>query len=116
MEIRRIGLLDEVFPEDYLKLGNGGVVRSLRELALALEAMSDKDFRFYVYANHNDFAGWIMEAYWDEKLAGKVLSTRSRAKTVKILKKALARAEKERRDEKKIRGKKDILRQIGEME
>jgi len=95
MELEKNKLLEKVLPEDYLKLAGGVVVRSLGELVVALEALSDEEFKLYVYGEHNDFAEWILEAYWDDRLTGKILGIRHRAKMVKFLKQVLKRAERE---------------------
>jgi hypothetical protein len=117
MEIERIGILDDVFPEDFLELNGGIVVKNLGELVVALEKMSDEDFGMHVYGEQNDFAEWVMEAYWDDKLAGKLLSISDRRKMIKFLKDVLNKAEKGKYKKiGKISKKKDVLREIGSLE
>ena len=112
MELERTSILEDVLPEDYLELSTGKVVKNLRELVVMLEGLSEEDFSLHVYGDQNDFAEWIMEAYWDEKLTGKVLGVRDKGKMVKILKKALKIADRERF----VSGKKnDVLNRIGKM-
>lgn len=114
MEIERIGILDDVLSEDYLELSDGVVVKSLKNLIEALEEMSDEDFGLHVYGNHNDFAEWVLEAYWDDDLTGKLLKIRDRKKMVVVLKKVLEKAEKKRYKKiGKVGRKRDILKEIG---
>ncbi len=116
MKIKQNGILDDVLPEDYLELTNGKIISNLRELIVALECMEDEDFSLHVYGEQNDFAEWIMEAYWDEDLTGKVLGIRNKKKMTKFLRKTLRNAEKIRSLKiGKIGKKKDILKSIGEM-
>ncbi len=112
MEIERSGFLDDVLPEDYLELSNGKVIRNLRGLVDAMESMNNEDFGLHVYGEQNDFAEWILEVYWDECLAGKILGIRDRKKMIRFLRKVLKKAEKERFEKG---GKKDVLKKIGEM-
>lgn len=95
MDLEGSKLLEEVLPEDYLKLTGGVIVRSLSELVEALGKLSDEEFGLYVYGEHNDFAEWILEAYWDDELTGKILGIRDRKKMVRFLKRVLKRAERE---------------------
>jgi hypothetical protein len=112
MKIDRNGILEDVLPEDYLELGNGKVVRNLKGLADAMETMNDGDFGLHVYGEQNDFAEWVLEGYWDESLAGKILGIRDRKKMIRLLRKVLKKAEKERFEKG---GKKDVLKKIGKM-
>lgn len=117
MEIERIGILDDVLPEDYLELDKGVFVKNLSELIEALRKMSDEDFSIHVYKKHNDFAEWLAEAYWDDNLAGKVLKIRDRVKMVKFLESVLSKGEKGRYKKiGKVRRKGDVLKTISKLE
>ena len=116
MEIEHNGVLKDVLPEDLLELGDGKIVKNLRELVVMLEAMSNEDFGLHVYGEQNDFAEWILEAYWDERLTGKILGIRDRVKMISFLRKVLRKAEKEQGLKIVAPGKKqDILKSIGEI-
>ncbi len=116
MEIEKRQIWEDVLPEDYLELGDCGVVKNISDLVVVLKNMSDEDFGVYVYGRQNDFAEWILEAYWDDVLAEKVLRNNNKKKIIVILEKSLNKAEAERY--KKIvapRKNKDILKSIGEI-
>ena len=115
MEIEGNRLWENVLPEDYLELSDGSIVENLSELIDALEGMDKSDFVLHVYGNHNDFAEWILEAYWDENLAGNILGVRDKKKIIRILKKALVEAEKNRVSKIVLPAKKGILKDIGGM-
>jgi len=116
MEIERFDFLDDVLPEDFLELGDGGVIKNLKELVDVLERMDDEDFSLHVYRDHNDFAEWVLEAYWDENLVARILGAKSRKKLVKVLKRALSEAKKGRGLKIKRRLKKgQVLRDIGDL-
>jgi len=112
MKIENRGLLSDVLPEDCFELSNGEVVGNLRELIVALKKMNDEEFSLHVYGEQNDFAEWIIEGFWNENLAGKILGIKDRKKMIKFLEKVLKKAEKERFFSKK---KKDVLNKISEM-
>jgi len=94
MNIEQNDILDDVLPEDYLKLSNEILIKNLSDLIHALDKMSKDDFALHVYGNNNDFAEWILESYWDDSLTGKVLRIKNKAKLSSFLKKVLEKAKK----------------------
>ena len=114
MKIERAGVLDDVLEEDYLELSGGIVVKNLKDLIVVLGEMSDEDFGLHVYGGHNDFAEWVLEAYWDDDLTGKLLKVRDRKKLIAVLEKDLEKAEKKRHKKiGKMRNQRDVLKEIG---
>ena len=113
MKIYGLELYEDVFDEDFLEIGPE-VVRNVSDLIRILEKMKEEEFSLHVYDGHNDFAEWIMEAYWDEKLAGKILKARDRKEIIGILKGALKVSSKKRLIGGKTR-KGRVLKEIGEM-
>lgn len=110
MKINGKSLLEDVLPEDYLEVGKDVTVKNLRDLVEVLRSLSDDEFGLYVYGEHNDFAEWILEAYWNKELATKIIGIRDRKKMIRALEKFLGKAEKRRFSESK---KKDVLEKIG---
>lgn len=56
-------------PEEFFRLGNGKIIRSVKELAEALDTMED-----YIYHNHvnnerNDFSSWVKHVFNEKMLA-----------------------------------------------
>lgn len=111
MEIKDRDLWEDVFPEDYLELSSGEVVKNLVELVEALREMDMDSFRLHVYGSQNDFSDWILEAYGNNPLAKRVRRIRGKDKLVKFLSGVLNNA---RIDSPKR--KKDILERIGRIE
>ncbi len=63
--------LKSKLPEDKaFYVQNGPVIKSLQELAEALEndSISDDAFRFHLGNNNNDFINWINGVYGDQDL------------------------------------------------
>jgi len=112
MEIKCNGILNDVLPEDFLELGDGKIVRNLRDLVIALDRMKEEDFRLHVYGEQNDFAEWVLEGYCDENLTKKIFAVRDKGKMIKLLRKVLNKEEGKRFEKG---GKKDVLRKISEM-
>lgn len=111
MGIGSVGLYDSVLSEDYLELTNGLVVKNLQELIDALKKMNNDNFALHVTKNRNDFAEWILEAYNDERLTQKLLGTKEKNKTIKILENVLKENSKIRKIENP-KSKKDVLKNI----
>jgi len=112
MEIEGNGLCGEVLREDYLELPDGRIIKNMVGLIEALKEMNDEEFSLHVSRHYNDFAEWILEAYGEEELAGKIGKIKNRGRMIKLLCKVLDKAERGRFD----RGKKgETLKKIGEM-
>ncbi len=69
--------------EKPFRLHLGAEISSIRELAEALDIMSEDTFKHHVNENKNDFAKWIEDVFNDEELAAKIrhLKSRDRIKT-----------------------------------
>ena len=59
----------EIPPEKYFVLRSGKSIKSVEELALMLDAISDDDFSFHVNEEKNDFARWIDDVFGKKDLA-----------------------------------------------
>ena len=94
MGIGGIELNEDVLLEDYFELASGIEIKNLRELANAIKSMKKNDFDLHVTKSRNDFAEWVMEVYFDDKLTEKLLRCRDKEKMAKILKDAIKNDEK----------------------
>ena len=56
-------------PEKYFMLSNGTAIRSIEELAVLLDNISDEDFSSHVNSEKNDFASWINDVFGEKELA-----------------------------------------------
>ncbi len=59
-------------PERMFVLHDGRTLADYRELADALESMTDELWRFHVDTGKNDFAAWIAGVFADEELASRI--------------------------------------------
>jgi hypothetical protein len=59
----------EIPPENYFMLRDGTAIKSLEDLAMMLDKISDEDFSFHVNEEKNDFANWVMGVFGKKKLA-----------------------------------------------
>jgi hypothetical protein len=75
----------EVTPDQYFFLRNGQPIKSLSELADALEFIDDITFEHHVNEYRNDFANWIRDVIKDEKLAARIQATDNRAAMLREL-------------------------------
>jgi hypothetical protein len=56
-------------PEKYFMLCSGTAIKSIEELALMLDKITDEDFSFHVNEEKNDFANWIKDVFGNKELA-----------------------------------------------
>jgi hypothetical protein len=65
----KLGILKEAPDENCFVLCNGEKVKSVKELADALEVLSDDVFNHHVTFERNDFSNWVNDIFKDEDLA-----------------------------------------------
>jgi hypothetical protein len=78
-----------VNPKNYFILGNGGVIKNIKELAEIIEHLSDDEFRYHINDKKNDFANWIKDIFDEKELANKLFATKDKKDTQIILLKFL---------------------------
>lgn len=74
-----------VNPENYFVLNSGGVLKDIKELALALDHISDDDFRHHVNDMRNDFSNWVRDIFQDAELADELMKTKDKKDTQIII-------------------------------
>ena len=74
-------MLGEAPQEHHFYLRDGKRLKSLRELAEALENMSDDVFKHHVNEVKNDFSKWIEEIFGEKELAKEMKKAKSRIDT-----------------------------------
>lgn len=73
-------------PEEYVFwCHDGRILRNMKDLAEALEIMSDETFSHHVNAEKNDFANWVRDIIKDEKLARDLSRSNDRAVAAKAV-------------------------------
>jgi len=58
-----------ISPQQYFHLRDGTAIKSIEELALRLDNISDEDFTFHVNEEKNDFSNWIKDVFDQAELA-----------------------------------------------
>ena len=83
-----MALVKEAPPEQSFKLHKTSIeIRSVPELAEALEIMSDESFAHHVNEQKNDFATWVQDIIHDTELSAKLKAIHSKAAAFEIVKK-----------------------------
>ncbi|MDO8567084.1 MAG: hypothetical protein Q7R57_00035 [Dehalococcoidales bacterium] len=78
-------------PEDKVFWVQGGMtLKNLADLEAALKTMSDDTFNFHLNINKNDFSNWVRDVIGDEKLAGDLWVSTTRAQTLQAVSDRLA--------------------------
>ncbi len=67
-----------ITPEKYFVLSDGRPIKSVEELALMLDSISDEDYSRHVNDEKNDFACWIKDVFGFSELADSLMSVKSR--------------------------------------
>lgn len=81
-------LVKEAPPEHTFKLHKTSIeIRSIPELAEALEIMSDESFTHHVNEQRNDFATWVNDVMHDQELSSRLKNVNSKAAAFDIVKK-----------------------------
>ncbi len=71
-----------ITPDQYFRLKDGKIIRSIEELQTALTNMSSEVFYHHVNPNQNDFANWIEHVYENPVLANQLRKIKTREATI----------------------------------
>jgi hypothetical protein len=83
-----VALVKEAPPEHSFKLHKTSIeIRSIPELAEALEIMSDESFAHHVNEQKNDFATWVGDVIHDTELSNRLKGVNTKAAAYEIVKK-----------------------------
>jgi len=101
-------LWDTANPENYFWLKDGTALKNLNELGLALGKMSDDVFKHHVSSQRNDFYNWVKDIYQDQKLATKLLKSKTKEEMMHYIQQRLdeIKMTKKKADVKVIKTKK----------
>ncbi|MBW3012137.1 hypothetical protein KY311_03050 [Candidatus Woesearchaeota archaeon] len=77
--------------EKYFWVVDGTVVRSVKELAYALDGMDLNIFHHHVNNERNDFATWVQDVFDLENLSRELRSTTNKDRSVIIILKSLVK-------------------------
>jgi len=75
--------LGDVSEEKRFWCQDGRVLKNLQELETALREMEDDTFRHHVSEARNDFSNWVKDVIGDDKLAGDLSRSKTRAQAAK---------------------------------
>lgn len=78
-------ILRSVKDDRAFKLHMGTTIRSLKELAEALDLMADRTFHHHVTETRNDFGNWVRDVLSDHELAQSVAKLKTREAILKKL-------------------------------
>jgi hypothetical protein len=70
---------------------DGATIKSIKELAQAIDRMSDDTFYYHVTNFKNDFATWVSDVLKDTELAQKLGEKRTREQNLVVVLKYIAK-------------------------
>ncbi|MEE9525182.1 MAG: hypothetical protein V3V78_01075 [Candidatus Woesearchaeota archaeon] len=65
-------------PKKYFSLCTGGLIKDVRELAFALEYLSDEELDYHISEDNNDFSNWIRDVFKEYRLAARLSEIQDR--------------------------------------
>ncbi|MBI4181156.1 MAG: hypothetical protein HY528_04420 [Chloroflexi bacterium] len=83
--VARTRLADVPQEEKQFWCCNGSVLKSLAELKLALEQMSEETFCYHSSQTKSDFSNWVKDVIGDEMLAKDLSTSKTRAQAAKAV-------------------------------
>ena len=81
--------LRDAAPEQCFWVNNGPILKSIEELANALQDMNNETYQHHVNDEKNDFGKWINEVIGDTKLSNELLTSRNRESALKKIRNRL---------------------------
>ena len=73
-------------PEEYVFwCSNGHILRNMRELAEALNTMTDEAFAYHSNVHKSDFRNWVRDIIRDDELASGLMKASSRTKAATVV-------------------------------
>src|SRR3989344_3383402 len=79
--IIRKKILGEAPVEHHFVVADGTKLKSILELADALETMSEEIFRHHANEFRNDFSSWVKDVFYDHSLADDISRARNKFET-----------------------------------
>ncbi len=70
---------------------DGSGLASIKELAKALDSMSDDAFYYHVNEGKNDFANWVEHVFGEKQLAEKLFDAKTREQALIVILKHMVR-------------------------
>ncbi len=62
----------ETDPEQYFSLCTGGLIKDIKELAFALDYLSDEELNHHVNESKNDFSNWLKDVFEEHEIAEEI--------------------------------------------
>ncbi len=78
-------LFKETKPEFYFTAINGQEIKSLFELAYALERMSDDAYYYHVNDYKNDFSSWVKDVFMENNLSEQMKRAHGRLESAVVV-------------------------------
>ena len=73
--------------ESHFYVGDGRILKTLHDLADAIDTISDDVFYRHVSDEHNDFANWVSDVFDERELAAELRKIQSKTETqIRVLK------------------------------
>ncbi|MBW2995828.1 hypothetical protein KY332_00850 [Candidatus Woesearchaeota archaeon] len=61
--------MPRISSDKYFSLCTGGLIKSVKELAFAMDYLSDEELNHHVNESKNDFSSWVRDVFKEYRLA-----------------------------------------------
>jgi len=75
---KKSSILKDANKNNHFYVSDGSTIKSVKELAHRLEAMSEDAFLHHVDSTKNDFSNWVSDVFHDKVLAKELSSVKKR--------------------------------------
>jgi hypothetical protein len=92
--MKKVNCLGDVAADKVFWVNNGGVLKNLDELAVALKEISLEQYAYHVNKEKNDFSSWVRDVVCDKTLADELAKAKTKAAALKAVKSRIAKLRK----------------------
>jgi hypothetical protein len=92
--MKKVNYLGDVPADKVFWVNNGGILKNMDELAVALKEISNEQYSYHVNAEKNDFSAWVKDVMGDKILANALARAKAKASALRIVKARIAQLRK----------------------
>lgn len=92
--MKKINCLGEVPADKVFWVYNGGILKNLEQLAVALKEITPEQYAYHVNKEKNDFSAWVKDVICDKILATALMKAKTKAAALKAVKARITKLRK----------------------
>ncbi|MFH1182252.1 MAG: hypothetical protein V1702_04795 [Candidatus Woesearchaeota archaeon] len=92
--MKKVNYLGDVAADKVFWVNNGGILKNLEEMSVALKEINPEQFAYHVNKEKNDFSSWVRDVICDKTLAVALMKAKTKAAALKAVKARIAKLRK----------------------